>query len=309
MASKSNDLSSQKKKSQTFPSEPRHSKTISSELKKTTTLSHGGVKSQDATQSKGSETIEETSFTMCSICLDPIVDASDDHDGQDSIYCEGLCDGWIHRRCAGLSVRAFNQLLVDPNKKSTSFHCPHCRLLQLSNEVVELKETVSKISSTLENLQQCCTPLPIIPGSSVVPHKSDIVTSPYDVDHSPSSASLNPPKTSSLTIHRPTPKSSIKLFNSSDRKFNVVVFGVSECVSGTSRKQRWISDLNNISDLFSQSAASIPKSSITDCHRLGKYSSSSTRPRPILVNFSSCNVVMEILSSRASFAPYFVHEA
>ena len=223
MASQSNDLSSQKKKSKTFPSKPRKSKTISSEPKKITTLSHGGVKFQNTTQSKGSETIEETSFTMCSICLDPIVDASDDHDGQDSIYCEGLCDGWIHRRCAGLSVRAFNQL-VDPNKKSTSFHCPHCRLLQLSNEVVELKETVSKISSTLENLQQCCTPQPIIPESSVVLPKSDIVTSPYDVHHSPSSVSLNPPKTSSLTIHRPTPKSSTKLFNSSDRMLLCSVF-------------------------------------------------------------------------------------
>ena len=132
------------------------------------------------------------------------------------------------------------------------------------------------------------------------------MTSPYDVDYSPSSVSLNPPKTSSLTTHQPTPKSSTKLFNSSDHKFNVVVFGVPECVSGTSRKQRWISDLNNISDLFSQSAGSIPKSSIRDCRCLGKYSSSSTRPIPILVNFSSCNVVMEILSSRASFAPYFV---
>ena len=87
--------------------------------------------------------------------------------------------------------------------------------------------------------------------------------------------------------------------------FNIVVFIVSECVSGTSRKQRCILDHNNISDWFSQSAALVPKSSIRDCHRLGKYSSS-TRPRLIHVNCSSCNVVMEILSSRASFALYFV---
>ena len=106
MASKNNDLSSQKKKSKPFPSE----------LKKTTTLSHGDVKFQNTTQSKGSETIKETCFTMCSICLDPIVYASDDHDGQDSVYCEGLCDGWIHRRCAGLFVSTFNQLQLIPTR-------------------------------------------------------------------------------------------------------------------------------------------------------------------------------------------------
>ena len=184
--------------------------------------------------------------------------------------CRSLCE-------------SFQLVVVDPNKKALFFHCPHGRLLQLSNEVVE---TVSKISSTLKNLQHCCMSQPNIPESSVALPRSHLVTFPYDIDHSPSSVSLNPPKTSSLTIHQPTPKSSTKLFNSSDRKFNVVVFGVSECVSGISRKQHCISDLNNISDLFSQSAASIPKSSIRDCRCLGKYSSSNTCPRPILINFS-----------------------
>ena len=34
------------------------------------------------------------------ICQDSIVDGDA---GQDSIYCEGNCNTWLHRRCAGLS--------------------------------------------------------------------------------------------------------------------------------------------------------------------------------------------------------------
>ena len=43
--------------------------------------------------------------TTCPICLDPIIDATEDTEGQEAIFCEGECDAWLHRQCAGLSQR------------------------------------------------------------------------------------------------------------------------------------------------------------------------------------------------------------
>ena len=46
-----------------------------------------------------SESAEEY---ICPVCLESI---TDEHD---SIYCEGSCDRWLHRYCAGLSKVLFN---------------------------------------------------------------------------------------------------------------------------------------------------------------------------------------------------------
>ena len=91
-----------------------------------------------------------------------------------------------------------------------------------------------------------------------------------------------------------------------NRQLNIVVHGIPECTKGQPRKQRWVSDLRNVSNLFNESSASVPKSAIRDCRRLGKYSGTSSRPRPILVHFNSCNVVMDLLQKRSLFSPPYV---
>ena len=42
---------------------------------------------------------------ICPICEDMIVDSSEfeDNGGIDIIYCQGSCEAWLHRQCAGLS--------------------------------------------------------------------------------------------------------------------------------------------------------------------------------------------------------------
>ena len=86
------------------------------------------------------------------------------------------------------------------------------------------------------------------------------------------------------------------------------MFGVPERPSGLPRKQRWLQDLKEITTLFTESQTSKPivASSIVTCRRLGKFSVSNNRPRPILVNFNSCLVVVDILSNRAAFLPFTV---
>jgi hypothetical protein len=46
----------------------------------------------------------------CCICEDKIKDQSQNDPGEDSIFCDGNCQGWIHRSCAGLARDKFNTL-------------------------------------------------------------------------------------------------------------------------------------------------------------------------------------------------------
>ncbi len=39
---------------------------------------------------------------LCLVCEKVIKDKSAKSQGEDSIFCEGSCNGWIHRQCAGM---------------------------------------------------------------------------------------------------------------------------------------------------------------------------------------------------------------
>ena len=74
-------------------------------------------KSQKNT-SKGQEQAQVNS-TMCSVCDQAIMDGEP---GQESIFCEGECLSWIHRRCVALSKGAF-QLATESDDP---FLCHYC---------------------------------------------------------------------------------------------------------------------------------------------------------------------------------------
>ena len=65
-----------------------------------------------------------------------------------SIQCEGPCDSWLHRRCAGLSKTAF----AIASKSTEAFHCPLCRLSYQEKEIATLKEALL----TLEKKKDLC---------------------------------------------------------------------------------------------------------------------------------------------------------
>ena len=47
-------------------------------------------------------------------------------EGHESIFCEGECQEWMHKRCAGLAKHAL-EFYSDPTR-SIPFQCPHCKL-------------------------------------------------------------------------------------------------------------------------------------------------------------------------------------
>ena len=68
----------------------------------------GTIESPDKQNSAAeAKKMKEGEEYICPICLDKIAEDSDDTDGHDAIFCEGACDAWVHRRCAGLSKTLF----------------------------------------------------------------------------------------------------------------------------------------------------------------------------------------------------------
>ena len=55
------------------------------------------------------------STTKCAVCDQKIVDGKDQ-----ALCCEGLCKGWFHRYCAGVSLAHFDYLSTSASSSSFS---------------------------------------------------------------------------------------------------------------------------------------------------------------------------------------------
>ena len=100
-------------------------------------------------------TLEEDKCAVCIVCDCTILEASESTEGQDAVFCEGDCQGWIHHMCAGLSCPAFDNL-----NESTPYLCSFCTCTKQYKEICDLKETVKTLSNKLANLEGAQEPLP-----------------------------------------------------------------------------------------------------------------------------------------------------
>ena len=87
------------------------------------------------TPPKTSEKKNKKEEEICIICDSAILEDEDDEEqtGDEAIFCEGLCQGWLHRKCAGLT-NAFFQKFIKTNKNSCAcFVCFLSRFRLLRN--------------------------------------------------------------------------------------------------------------------------------------------------------------------------------
>ena len=226
----------------------------------------------------------KTSESHCAICLDIIIEADESNDGQDAIYCEGMCQGWLHRGCAGLSKKAFN-VMTEP------YYCPHCLLSDLKKEIASLKDVVQILKLELTTL------------TTHLSHPSEHSSSARNKDEeAPSAVSSRrseiPQSTYSSIVRK---KDSLLTLShssiNSGRKFNLLVFGVKECPQGTARHLRTTKDLEVITSILSTVDHMFTTTTIRDCIRLGRYKIHSNRP--VLVMLNSSFAVSSVLSKRS----------
>jgi len=77
------------------------------------------------------------------------LEPGDNIDGDEAVFCEGDCQGWIHRKYAGITHPVFEKL----SSESTPYLCPHCILSKQYNEISTLKETIKTLNDKINKLE------------------------------------------------------------------------------------------------------------------------------------------------------------
>lgn len=126
--------------------------------------------------------------------------------------------------------------------------------------------------------------------------------------HNKSQANTSTTQQRSANKQPPTPKTlnTTPQAHSTERNFNILVYGINESPTGTSKCNRVKDDLEKLLPSISKADATITSKSIKDLHRLGRYREDQDRPRPILVKFLSALDANNILLNRGNISPPIV---
>lgn len=173
------------------------------------------------------------------------------------------------------------------SKSNLPFHCMVCRLSKIQDQDKQLQQLtasldnltsqLSSISGEIKDLKICSTPAANTSQSTTKSTQFQSHITVPSVSPALSSPSSARPAISPL---------------SSDTKFNLVFYGISESPQGTPYTERLDKDFQEVNTIIS-SLNSTLLSSVRDCSRLGKYNSSTTRP--LLVKFNSRQSIHSIL--------------
>ena len=191
--------------------------------------------------------------------------------GDKAIFCEGLYQGWLHCKCAGLSS-GFFQKFTKTNKK---FLCVFCQLFEqvslteeLKEDIKDLKAKLSEVPPDLVNTDQASLVKELKDDVKNLKAKFLVVT-PVSVNNdSNSSNSLqldlesthtsNPQQQNPAAItSQPRPRTTV-----SERNLNVVIYGISKCPKNTSKPTRSKSELDKFLPALSKVDPSIQSTSI-----------------------------------------------
>ena len=206
-----------------------------------------------------------------SLICDAIIHEGDN--AEDAVYCEGDCQGWLHRRCVCMSKK----LYITIGKSNDPFFCPHCKFDAQQKEVDKLRDTVKTLSNELALLKS--KDKPSEPFTNVDQTENQQV--PSKLPDKAATASKNP--------------------NVADRRYNIVIYGIEESSSNISRINRSQSKLEKIVSVL----PSVNPTSIKDFHRLGKFKKNQDRPRPIIVKFLRILDAAAVLSNLDKISPPF----
>ena len=207
---------------------------------------------------------------QCNLCDGAIKDT------EDTLHCEGDCAQFYHRYCASISKSCFLQLsassapfVYNYAMHTTNEYCNHQvpteGVAELRNERTQLKTTMTEKEILVTHTQT--------DGHEVPTAQDEKITRA-----SYASIILS-------TTRRQT--SQHRLYNSNgDRKFNIVVYGIPECLKGTSRQERTNNHFQEISQIIGFLKETIPEQNVRDYMRLGSYKELSKRSRPTLVRLN-----------------------
>jgi len=218
--------------------------------------------------------------TICPICDETIKEPTKHRKGDDAIYCEGYCEAWIHRKCAGLSNTNFT--VLSNAGDSHTYFCLYCELQAQKAEIDNLMETITQLQTSLSELKR------------KLESSQQTQTTSKSIPSSTTAIVLN------------SAQSSLNQSNA-EKKFNIVVYGIPESPKNTNRQLRIKKDMENVIEALLKTDNEIQSADIKDLYRLGKYDPENERPRPLLIKLLRSNMVFDILSSKTKLeAPIYI---
>ena len=212
---------------------------------------------------------------------------------------------------AGLSKTAYKQL----SESDSPFLCGQCRLNAQELEIKALRDLASGLSSQLSAAREELATVKAELRRFVEQPEAKVTT--VYADHSGNTDEKAAAQNSSLSYSAALGVSTVPhtgvgegktsrrhpaltTFPDQERRFNVIMCGVTECPKGVSRADRAKHDLNEVMSLFGVLDGGVRVESVRDHFRLGEYNSQSTKPRHILVKLTRVQEVSSILSNRSN---------
>ena len=229
----------------------------------------------------------------CCVCLQKF------NQKDEILFCAGRCQKFLHRYCASVSEQAYKEFSAED---AEPFLCYCCFRSKKEEQIESLLTTVEALKVEIQSLKAASN----YNAASSSTNYSDAVRGDRRVTTSSSTDPRKAPRnTPQRPIHGEIPLSDA--LSSPDKKYNVVVYGVEECPPGMSKTARFESDLSNVVKVLSSINSSIEPTSVKDCHRLGKFTPSRSRPRPLLVKFIRISDVTSTFSKRGNLSrPYVI---
>ena len=205
----------------------------------------------------------------CLVCQENIIDSDETNAGQDSIMCEGLCKGWLHRTCCGLTRESFEAL----KHSDGPFKCYQCQLEAQETKISSLEAVVDVLQTELLQLKSTI-------GKTDNPPQAISLSSPLPQTRPPTYASTTRNHTQPRQSKQPSRTARRPKF---ERKFNVVVYSIKECVQGTPKHVRTRNDQQTATKIVQGLCADISEQSIRDCSRLGRYNPKKQTCIPLVI--------------------------
>lgn len=86
---------------------------------------------------------KEQEQSECGLCCDAIVE-----DRDEALFCEGSCNRWMHRYCAGVSLSHYEALQDSP----LPFLCSLCAQSKHSEAIEEMRATIAALREEVKEL-------------------------------------------------------------------------------------------------------------------------------------------------------------
>ena len=238
--------------------------------------------------------------TDCDLCSKRIVEGK-----EDALQCEGGCGLWFHHYCAGVSISHFKEL----SNSSEPFVCYACYqrsqlaiMKQLRSEVAHLKGKINKLAEQLAKLSTASLQdeVTVSQLSTSNIYKSGTNSNvPTYAAASKQAGNLSNPSTSNMhaqpSFNR-APGANAKRNSPVDKRFNMVIYGLTECPKGSPRHEHISYNTNLACKTIKSICPDLSDYAVCDCLRIGKYSKQ--RTRPLTVKFAHSYDVTSILSNR-----------